>query len=254
MLLVVIALFFCGTNSQQLCNQPQCIEPTFTCSYVTFVNGVREMNAFLGYRKDFVDMVLNADELVETDGEIVSQIAPPFALIVEPFAVHIHNLTWVRWKIENVVLHKDVTYNRTELCSNLYEARCQSANNMLFPGSFCEDGVFCNGIERCVDGACRPDPLSRPCNITTSQCREDLLTCVPLNQTTPSPPTQNSTTPPPTQNNTTPPPTQRSTTSPPTQNSTTSSPLAPADGALIGIFAFGWAVVVLCSVVSMRRK
>src|SRR5689334_16600803 len=42
----------------------------------------------------------------------------------------------------------------------------------------CDDAIFCNGVERCVDAVCMP-AAGAPCS-TASRCDEDAARCVPI--------------------------------------------------------------------------
>ncbi len=43
--------------------------------------------------------------------------------------------------------------------------------------SECQDGLFCNGTERCEDGRCTDGPL--PCDLEDETCLEDVNRCIP---------------------------------------------------------------------------
>lgn len=159
--------------------KPVCILPQFTCTFATYTNNVRELNAYFGWVNVGYKTLPSFSVFHRTDGVMVT---PPQQSNIGgnlQFGILIRNLTWVVLVIDEQQLVKNITFLQNETCNTLFDGVCNGDDpDMPLDKNFCEDTNFCNGRELCVGPAyqqrCQP-ATTRSC---PTVCREDTLQCV----------------------------------------------------------------------------
>ena len=170
------------------------VTPLFTCWYMTYASGgVRLRNVVLGYNSTYpsnVNIPQGANNIFVTNpGANLTGDITSFATGHQRVAFYVRNVTTLSWIIDGNTLSLPSTLVLTNetLCLNVFNRACpNTANNInaaLIEG-FCEDGDYCNGVERCnaTGGVCI-SAANTSC--PGQECNESSFVCI---QAQPPPP------------------------------------------------------------------
>lgn len=203
--LLFVCLFYSAASQPFI---PRSVKPFFSCWYTTYVTDVgRQPYIVFGYNTtidprnpDYPLIIIQDSNLafehevnkLYVDGTFANpQIQPTrFTDGNYPAQLIIPAHTSIQWTIERRILgiesqtlFVNVTSLGSEtLCRNVFKNRCDDAiftggtsTITKTPGYFCEDNVFCNGLEFCSRGVCQNNKDSCPfeaCNEVGLFCGE----------------------------------------------------------------------------------